>query len=324
MSDQSISEKSTEILKKTSNKIGPIYLGDLNRQFLNSGNYTVTESIILNINGSADIIRKTEECQLSVPKNTYESYISNLKQQMPHVKFSKPNFVAGHRFVPTHLMNYSANTLDGKKLYPKEIKEFGSSRIDVPLPIKIRTRKETVTLILPGYELNVKISKLSQNLKDMWYLQWSFSSIGKTKLYLNISVPNLKTKIKSKIFYDQFYQSKPEYQSSFIYHPIIELFFRSLVILKNKFKKRISIPESNVSKSKLSKSKTYTLKWERSFNGPDTMSIHLAYGLIRKKIFSPIGFILSNILVIILTILLTDPLKEIIKFITNWINEIVK
>lgn len=310
--------------------IGPIYIGDLNTQFINSAQFIISESIKLDENGTATIIRRIEPCIMNVPRGVYEEYINKLSSQMPKIKLSEPKYEAGHRFLPTSLMNCSAYTLDGNLLPLKEVQEFGSTKINISLPITIDKQNDLIYLKLPGYILKVKISQLSRQLDTMWFLQWSHGAIGQTKLYINLIIPNLKHGVIQKIFYNQFLNVEPNFNSSQQSHPFIEFLNIShhLILKKisNIFKTifshilNLKNYSNQIKKPKL-EAQIFTYHWERSLRSADTFTIHVAYGLrYRKMIFSPVGFILSNIFIIILTILLTEPLTNLIKYIIKIIS----
>lgn len=51
-----LNKDKNNIGQPTKNRIGPIYIGDLNQQFIDSTNFTIVEDIYLNENGSGTII----------------------------------------------------------------------------------------------------------------------------------------------------------------------------------------------------------------------------------------------------------------------------
>ena len=322
--------------QKPVGNVTPIYLGGLNAEFIRSCQYVVTEYIQLDTNGAAEITRRTEECIMSVPRSSYNDHINRLRRSMPGFKFSEPNFEVNHRFIPTHLMSYSACTIQGMELIAREVREFGSTIIKIALPIKVEVQDNYVSLHLPGYLLHVGISQLAVQLETMWYLQWSHGAAGPTNLYLNLTIPSLKKGILKTIFYSQFLFAEPVYQNYQYSAPIMNWLREASLAIGARFKRRVkikrpgpddshqthSLPEENqsyLSEWPKLKSKTHIYTWARARSDPGTISIHVAYGLrYRKRIFSPIGFVLSGVLAVILTILLTDPLKHLIKFIKDW------
>lgn len=321
--------------QKSAGNVTPVYLGELNAEFIRSCQYVVTEDIQLDVNGAADITRRTEECIMSVPRISYNHHINRLISSMPGFKFSKPNFEATHRFIPTHLMHYSAFTVQGEELIAKEINEFGSTIIKIALPIKVEFQDKYVSLHLPGYLLKVRISQLAVQLETMWYLQWSHGAAGPTKLHLNLTIPSLKNGVLKKLFYSQFIFADPFYQNYQYSMPILNWFretsFTIFARIKKRLKTKSPSPDYSYqtnyfqqkSRSFLSewpklRNKTFSYIWERARSDSGTISIHVAYGLrYRKRIFSPIGFVLSVILAVVLTIFLTDPLNHLIKWITD-------
>ena len=313
--------------------IGPIYLGELNRQFIDSAKYIVIEDIYLDTQGSCVIIRSTEPCEMKVHQNVYNNYMEELHRIMPKQKFTAPNFQAGHRFLPSFLMKYSAYTFNGKKLNITENKKFGTTILDVNLPLEIKAKNENVLFKLPGYYIVVEFSRLAQKLDKFWFLQWSHGSVGNTKLYLRVNLPNLRKNIFNKIINSQFFLSEPDFQklemSSSFKNNIKKFFPNKIQGRENNNSKMITGNIFSKHERRLAKSDAfnvlklndirYQYVWERSLGKFDTMSIHVAYGQSMRRLFSPIGFLISNIIVIILTIILTDPLTKIVSILLQGI-----
>jgi len=60
--------------------------------------------------------------------------------------------------------------------------------------------------------------------------------------------------------------------------------------------------------------KRFEYCWRVTLRKADTWSMHAMYGTrYRKGIFTPVGFLISNVLAIILTILLTDVIQELLQ-----------
>ncbi len=313
--------------------VGPIYIGDLNQQFMASGVFVITETIALDENGAAVVTRRNEPCALTVSQSAYQSYIDGLRKRFPEVRTLQPGFEAGHRFLPSHLMKHAAKTLGGETLPSREVAIFGSTEIKVALPVEVRFEEGMAHLCLPGYILEVEISQLARRLEGTWFLQWSHGSIGRGKFRLELIIPNLRTRLWKWCFYNQFFSTTPDYQTASFVRPLHRWFAAVCRRLLGVGVKASSGDLTELCGSESPESgkkclthrkamrwprlepKRFTYIWEHVLRTPETFSIHVNYGVrYRKRLFSPLGLLASTILAVILTVLLAEPIAKILRF----------
>lgn len=309
--------------------IGPIVLGGLNERLIRSGRYRVEEHIALDENGGATVTRRSDECLLKVDREFYDSQVNSAQGMMPQVRLTGPCFEMNHSFVASTLVGYRASAPDGKGLEVTRADLSGSSRLSVKLPMVCERLENEVLVRLPAYVLQVQISSLAQLLGDVWYCQWSHGPAGPGQYRLSITVPNLRRGFLKTAFQTQFFTSSPRFQKLQKRH---RLPFRavprpavpdgtSTAQPSEPQRSTAEVPSSfrstllpSMAGSRISPDREmFTYSWEQAVTGPGTISTHIAYGLTyRQWLFSPLGFLISNVAAIALTVLLTSSIERLL------------
>jgi len=148
----------------------------------------------------------------------------------------------------------------------------------VQIPIERDRKGEFTIFTFPGYVLRVRLSKLPEKLGDNWFLQWTHGALGETRFMLTVGLPELRRHWYERVLKAQHVESMPIHTGVVVHQG----------------------------------SKEYS--WACRLRRDDTFRATIAYGKrYRKWLFSPAGFIVSNLLIIVLTIVFTPLIEMLLK-----------
>jgi len=222
-----------------------------------SGNLEVHESIKLNKYGGATTVREFKKGSILIPQKYYQKELEEIKKDHG-IEPTGALFKFQHQFLPKPISGYKAYDKDGNEFKIQVQNEFASTIFIVEIPVQIKTDEKDIELILPPYSLEVIHSRLAEKVGEFWSFQWSHGAPSETKYTLDIEIPTLRENIVEKLFYEDYAETAP-------------------------------LPTDEIRSH-------HKPRWQFILQGGDTFSIHLVYGKrYRKRIFSPIGILLTAI-----------------------------
>ncbi len=258
----------------TSGKVSAFTLRRLNQVVVSQAKYVVHETIDLNEFGGGETTRKSEPTQVRIPAAMFDREMNELLKSLSNFAIEKFRFIVGHSFTTASLDSFKAFDENGKELSVSVNREMGGTLLQIPLDIQLKREMEDVAFTIPGYTLEVKHSKISAKLEDMWLLQWSHGAAGETTYSLVIRLPKLRTTISSKLFRSDFAELSPQFTEA--------------------------------------ANDRYT--WRTVIPGQTTFSIYAIYGTkFKERLFSPLGFLLSTLAAIVLTLIVQPYLETILR-----------
>jgi hypothetical protein len=259
-----------------SGKITAFTLQRLNEVAVSQAKYEVDETVRLNEFGGGVTTRRSKPALVRIPVAMFEKEISELIGALSNYAIEKFGFVVGHAFTTASLESYRALDEAGNEIPIKVNKEMGGTLLQIPMEITLRREGEHVLFTIPAYTLEVRHSKISAKLGDLWLLQWSHGAAGETKYSLAIFLPKLRKDLASRLVRSDFAEFSPQ-------------------ITEATAKRRY--------------------EWRTVVSGQTTFSIYAVYGTkFREGFFSPLGFILSTIATIVLTLLAQPYLEALMRF----------